>query len=127
MFRVYEADGEQVFAEIIRQIKVAKYFSISVNSTPDVTHIDQLVFIMIYFSPDGRIEERFVKFLPIQSHSAGLFLVFCRTWVLIQVTTEANDTIIPSICPILTVALSHSLNRLTLGMNGYSALHIHLI
>lgn len=65
-----ELMGEQVLAEIIRQIKVAKYFSISVDSMPDVTHLDQLTFIMRYVSPDGSIEERFLKFLPIQSHSA---------------------------------------------------------
>ncbi|XP_071744164.1 uncharacterized protein [Lepeophtheirus salmonis] len=34
-----EQMGEQVLAEIIRQIKVAKYFPIRVDSTPDVTHI----------------------------------------------------------------------------------------
>ncbi|XDV19134.1 hypothetical protein PO909_024682, partial [Leuciscus waleckii] len=64
-----ELIGEQVLAEIICQIKVAKYFSISVDSTPDVTHTDQLTFIMRYVTPDGCITERFIKFLPIQSHT----------------------------------------------------------
>ena len=41
-----EVMGEQVLAEVIRQIKVAKYFSVSVASMPDVTYIDQLTFIM---------------------------------------------------------------------------------
>lgn len=57
--------GEQVLTEIIRQIKVPKYFSKSVDSTPDVSNIDQSTFILRYVSPDGRIEERFLKFLPI--------------------------------------------------------------
>lgn len=64
-----ELMGEQVLAEIISQIKVAKYFSISVDSTPDVTHTDQLTFIMRHVTPDGCITERFIKFLPIQGHT----------------------------------------------------------
>lgn len=38
-----EVMGERVLAEIISQIKGAKYFSISVNSTPDVAHTDQII------------------------------------------------------------------------------------
>lgn len=64
-----ELMGEQVLAEIISQIKVAKYFSISVDSTPDVTHTDQLTFIMRHVTPDGCITVRFIKFLPIQGHT----------------------------------------------------------
>lgn len=64
-----ELMGERVLAEIICQIKEAKYFSISVDSTPDVVHTDQLTFIIRYVSTEGRVAERFVRFLPIQSHS----------------------------------------------------------
>lgn len=67
-----ELMGEQVLAEIISQIKVAKYFSISVDSTPDVTDTDQLTFIMLYVASDGCIAECFIKFLPILSHSGEL-------------------------------------------------------
>uniref|UniRef100_A0A8C6WJK3 Zinc finger MYM-type protein 1 n=1 Tax=Neogobius melanostomus TaxID=47308 RepID=A0A8C6WJK3_9GOBI len=61
--------GEQVLSEIINRIKIAKYFSISVDSTPDLSHTDQLTFIMRYVSPTGSIEERFVTFLPLTSHT----------------------------------------------------------
>jgi len=37
---------EKVLSEIINDIQIAKYFSISVYSTPDVSHTDQLTFIM---------------------------------------------------------------------------------
>lgn len=68
-----ELMGERLLAEIIGQIEVVKCFSIIVDSTPDVTHTDLLAFIMRYVSLDGRIAKRFVKFLPIQSHSGESF------------------------------------------------------
>lgn len=59
---------EKVLSEIVNLVKLAKYFSISVDSTPDVSHIDQLTLIMRYVSPDGQVEERLLEFLPITSH-----------------------------------------------------------
>ena len=50
-------------------MKLAKYFSISVDSTPGVTHIDQLTFILRFVSPEGDIEGRFLTFWPITSHT----------------------------------------------------------
>ncbi|OCT91740.1 hypothetical protein XELAEV_18014804mg [Xenopus laevis] len=67
-----ELPGEHVVGDIINQIKIAKYFSIIVDSTPDVTHTDQLTFIVRDVSLDGCIEERFLKFLPILSHTGEL-------------------------------------------------------
>ena len=61
--------GQKVLDEIISRVKLAKYFAISVDSTPDITHVDQLTFILRYVSPEGCIEERFVKFLPIESYA----------------------------------------------------------
>uniref|UniRef100_A0A8P4KM64 Zinc finger MYM-type protein 1 n=1 Tax=Dicentrarchus labrax TaxID=13489 RepID=A0A8P4KM64_DICLA len=61
--------GQKVLEEVISRVKLAKYFAISVDSTPDITHVDQLTFILRYVSPEGCIEERFVKFLPIESHT----------------------------------------------------------
>ena len=57
-----ELMGEKILTEIVSCVKLAKYFSISVDSTPDVTHIDQLTFILRYVSPEGDIEERFLTF-----------------------------------------------------------------
>lgn len=64
-----ELTGEQLLAEMICQLKMSKYFSIILDSTPDVTHTDQLTFIMRYVSRNGCIAKRFVMFPPIQSHS----------------------------------------------------------
>lgn len=71
--------GERVLLELILEHKIFKYFSISVDSTPDVTHVDQLTLIMRYVSPDGKVEERFLKFLTITSHT-GESLCSKSTW-----------------------------------------------
>lgn len=46
-----------------------KYFSISVDSTPDVTHCDQLVFCVRYVKSDAPVE-RFLQFIPINQHKS---------------------------------------------------------
>lgn len=61
--------GEKVYSEIINRLKLAKYFAISVDSTPDIAHTDQMTVIMHYISPEGMIQERFVTFLSITSHT----------------------------------------------------------
>lgn len=40
--------GQKVLDEIINRVKIAKYFAISVDSTPDITRVDQLTFILRY-------------------------------------------------------------------------------
>uniref|UniRef100_A0A3B3TM85 DUF4371 domain-containing protein n=1 Tax=Poecilia latipinna TaxID=48699 RepID=A0A3B3TM85_9TELE len=61
--------GDRVLSEIVSEVKMAKYFSISVDSTPDVAHVDQLTLVLRYVSPEGHSQERFLKFLPIESHT----------------------------------------------------------
>uniref|UniRef100_A0A3Q2QGC9 DUF4371 domain-containing protein n=1 Tax=Fundulus heteroclitus TaxID=8078 RepID=A0A3Q2QGC9_FUNHE len=61
--------GDRVLSEIVSEVKMAKYFSISVDSTPDVAHVDQLTFVLRCVSPEGHSQERFLKFLPIESHT----------------------------------------------------------
>ena len=61
--------GNQVLNEIISRIKLSKYYSLSLDSTPDEGHIDQLTLIFRYMEHDTPVE-RFVKFLPNQGHKA---------------------------------------------------------
>lgn len=61
--------GQRVQTEIIIQLQKAKYFSLVVDSTPDLSHIDQLTFVVRYVSQEGKVFERFLKFLPIFSHT----------------------------------------------------------
>lgn len=49
---------------IVKEIKIAKCFSIIVNSTPDVTKVDQLTIAVRYICKDGLPVERFIGFLP---------------------------------------------------------------
>lgn len=55
---------------ILVDLRMAGYFSLSVDSTPDRSHIDQLTVIVRYVSPDDGLPiERFVTFLEIGSHT----------------------------------------------------------
>ena len=67
--------GQKVLKIIVAEIQESKYFSISVDSTPDVTHVDQLTFTFRYVKQDGPVE-RFVKFIPIARHT-GEYLADC--------------------------------------------------
>ena len=55
---------------LVLEVKFAKYFSIIVDSTPDVSHIDQLCFVLRYVLPNGEPVERFLAFIPMHSHLA---------------------------------------------------------
>ena len=55
---------------IVTELKTAKYFSVSVDSTPDLSHVDQLAVIVRYVV-SGKPVERFLTFLQPCSHKAG--------------------------------------------------------
>lgn len=61
--------GKHVFDEIISRIKKCKYFSISLDSTPDEGHVDQLSLVFRYME-DCTPVERFLTFMPNQGHKA---------------------------------------------------------
>jgi hypothetical protein len=61
---------DKVKNRIIEEIKEATYYSIIVDSTPDISHTDQLSLIIRYVSNNGSIYERFLGFLPIENHYA---------------------------------------------------------
>ena len=61
--------GEQVLGEIISRVKKSKYYSISLDSTPDAAHIDQLTLVLRYMEKDGPVE-RFVTFMANKGHGA---------------------------------------------------------
>ena len=49
---------------------MAYLFSFSVDSTPDISHTDQLTLIVKYVSPvNGLPNERFLTFLELKDHS----------------------------------------------------------
>ena len=64
-----EVMGNKVLSEIIARIKKSKYYSISLDSTSDESHIDQLTLIFRYMEQTKPVE-RFVTFMPNQGHKA---------------------------------------------------------
>lgn len=60
--------GNKVLKHIIDEITMAKYFSLSVDSTPDISHTDQLTVVLRYVTSNGEVAERFLTFIPIESH-----------------------------------------------------------
>ena len=64
-----ELMGQQVFCTILEEVKGSKYYSISVDSTPNISHRDQLTFTVRYIKGCEPVE-RFLMFIPIFSHGA---------------------------------------------------------
>lgn len=56
---------------IIEELKRSKYYSLSVDSTPDITHSDQLTVILRYVLTDGSPVERFITFVKLQDHTGA--------------------------------------------------------
>lgn len=69
-----EIMGKQIIKQIITQINNddTKYYSLVMDSTPDLSHNDQLAIVLRYCFR-GKVYERFVSFITISSHT-GLHL-----------------------------------------------------
>lgn len=62
--------SSRVLSAIVNEANTAGYFSLSVDSTPDLSHTDQLSIILRYVSPlDGKPVERFLSFLVLENHT----------------------------------------------------------
>lgn len=62
-----EVLASKVKATILSSILDAKYFSLIVDSTPNVSHIDQLTLVIRYIK-NVKPVERFLGYTPIKSH-----------------------------------------------------------
>ncbi|XP_065650616.1 zinc finger MYM-type protein 1-like [Hydra vulgaris] len=60
--------GGKVLKQIISEIKDAKYYGISIDSTPDISHVDQLTLVIRYQLKNKNVVERFLQFIPIENH-----------------------------------------------------------
>ncbi|XP_071042416.1 zinc finger MYM-type protein 1-like [Parasteatoda tepidariorum] len=71
---IIEFMGQQIIKQIITQINNddTKYYSIVVDSTPDLSHNDQLAIVLRHYFR-GKVYERCVSFIKICSHT-GLHL-----------------------------------------------------
>lgn len=76
--------GSKVLKLIVNEIIEAKYFSITVDSTPDISHTDHLTVVLRYVSSIGEVAERFLTFIPIVSHKgeelAATILIFLNQY-----------------------------------------------
>ena len=72
--------GKRVKEVILNELKIAKNYSFSVDSTPDITHMGQLTFNPRYVMINGYPIEMFLKFVHIPSHTGqSLFEVIKNT------------------------------------------------
>ena len=62
--------GKEVLSTIIEEIKTAKYYSISVDSTPDIGYSEKLCCIFLYVL-DSQPVERFVQFIVMKGQGAS--------------------------------------------------------
>ena len=65
--------GKKVKHFILEEIKAPKYFSILLDSIPDVSHIDQMALIVRYVKVDSsevQIKESFLNFFPLHRKNA---------------------------------------------------------
>ena len=60
--------GEDVLKRIVSELNSSKNFSISFDSSPDISHVDQLTCVVRYVLPDGPME-RFLSFINMSNHS----------------------------------------------------------
>ncbi|CAF4364576.1 unnamed protein product, partial [Didymodactylos carnosus] len=52
-------------------VKLKKYYSIIIDSTSDIAHIDQLTFVVRYVDPSGSAVERFLMFIENVGHKSS--------------------------------------------------------
>ena len=63
--------AEEVRSHIRGELANAKYYSVIVDSTPDISKVDQLTIVVRYVLPNGEVTERFVQFQSIHSHEGA--------------------------------------------------------
>lgn len=68
-----------VLEKILSDVRNAKYFGLIVDSTPDITHNDQLSYVLRYVDEKGDIFERFIHFENIHGHTSAYLTLTIST------------------------------------------------
>ena len=63
--------GKATLKVIVDRVKRSKYYSVSVDSTPDIAHVDQLTIILRHMEVDEPVE-RFNTFLEKRGHKGQI-------------------------------------------------------
>lgn len=82
--------GDKTRQVIAEEIQDAKHFSVVVDSTPDLSHVDQLTFIFRFVNKEGNIVARFLTFEPIESHT-GESLAECVVAMVASLGLELSN------------------------------------
>ena len=61
--------GKRVLAKFVSRIKRSRYYSVTLDSTPDEGHVDQLTLVFRFMENTTPVE-RFVTLMPNQGHKA---------------------------------------------------------
>ncbi|XP_028394507.1 zinc finger MYM-type protein 1-like [Dendronephthya gigantea] len=62
--------GKEVLSTVVEEVKLLIHYSVSVDSTPDVTHVNQLAVTIRYVKFTGPVE-RFLTILPMYGHTGA--------------------------------------------------------
>jgi hypothetical protein len=74
-----EALGETVRKEILKEVKSTGMFSVIIDTTTDISKLDQFAFVLRYCSNDGDIFERLVCVdAVLDTTGKGMFEMFCK-------------------------------------------------
>lgn len=74
---------------ISANVRAAKYFSIIVDSTPDISHVDQLSIVMRYVQECGTPTEVFLTFVPNTGHkSEELYTAITNTLASLEINLD---------------------------------------
>ena len=103
---------QKVQDTILKEAKEAKYFSVSIDSTPDKSHLDQVTIVIRYVLPLSPVE-RFLTFMPMMRYTAeqmvSILLNFLKKRIWISITAYDNFTgnlmIMRQTCPDGTMGL----------------------
>ena len=82
--------GEKVVSKIVEEVQLCKYYSVIVDSSPDITHNDQLTFIVRYVNEIGEAHERFLTFFKNPGHT-GENLADAVLEILKSINLEISD------------------------------------
>ena len=75
---------------IISEIKSEQYYAISLDSTSDLLHVDQLAFTIRYVQDNGTDCERFVQFVKVSSHTSKQLTSTVKS-ILMDLTLDIAD------------------------------------
>ena len=99
--------GKRVLSVIV-ELKVAKYYCVSIDSSPDISHVEQVTIIVRCVMEDGHVE-RFLTFMSFESHTgkglSSVLLGFMEDSGIDIANCRGQATIMHLTCQVVTMVL----------------------